>query len=258
VAGQVGLLLLWSALLIVGYVPLGGAPTTAAPSPEATWAKGVLALADDATARSRRLWDRMAPRYDREMRRVEPLLFGRDARPWICSQARGDVLEVAIGTGLNLPHYPSGIRLTGVDLSPVMLATAGNRAAALGLPVRLFEADAEHLPFEDASFDTVVCTLSLCSVADDRAAIVEMHRVLRPGGQLLLLDHVAATNRFLLALQRLWEKVTLRLAGDYQTRHPLPLVERAGFLLQDSRRSSRRSKLGTVERLRAVKPASRR
>jgi ubiquinone/menaquinone biosynthesis C-methylase UbiE len=55
-----------------------------------------------------------------------------------------------------------------------------------------------------------VCTLSLCSVADDQAAIDEMHRVLRPGGQLLLLDHVAATNRFLLALQRLWEKVTLR------------------------------------------------
>jgi ubiquinone/menaquinone biosynthesis C-methylase UbiE len=202
------------------------------------------------TARSRRLWDRMAPRYDRDMRRLEPLLFGRDARPWVCAQASGDVLDVAIGTGLNLPHYPPGVRVTGVDLSPVMLTAAAKRATDLGLTVELSEADAEHLPFPDASFNTAVCTLSLCSVGDDRAAIAEMYRVLRPGGQLLLLDHVAATSRILLALQRLWEQVTLRFAGDYQTRHPLPLVERAGLVVTDSRRT----KLGTVERLRAVKP----
>jgi ubiquinone/menaquinone biosynthesis C-methylase UbiE len=194
----------------------------------------------------------MAPRYDRDMRRLEALLFGRDTRAQVCAQAGGEVLEVAIGTGLNLPHYPPGIRLTGVDLSPVMLAAAGQRATDLDLTVKLREAEAEHLPFHDASFDTVVCTLALCSVADDQAAIVEMHRVLRPGGQLLLLDHVAATNRILLTLQRLWEKLTLRFVGDYQTRHPLPLVERIGFVVQDSHRC----KLGTVERLRAVKPVT--
>lgn len=207
-------------------------------------------MVDDAAARTRRIWDRMAPRYDRDMRRMEPLLFGRDARASVCTRASGDVLEVAIGTGLNLPHYPAGVRLTAVDLSPVMLAAAGNRAADLGLAVDLSTAEAEHLPFDDTSFDTVVCTLSLCSMADDRAAIGEMHRVLRPGGQLLLLDHVAATNRFLLTLQRLWEKVTLPAAGDHQTRHPLPLVEGAGFIVQDSHRS----RAGTVESLRAVKP----
>ena len=203
------------------------------------------------TARSRRQWDRMAPRYDRDMRRLEALLFGRDTRAQVCAQASGDVLEVAIGTGLNLQHYPPGVRLTGVDLSPLMLTVAAKRASGLGLTVDLREAEAEHLPFRDASFDTVVCTLSLCSVADDRAAIVEMHRVLRPGGQLLLLDHVVAINRVLLALQRLWEQVTLRTIGDYQTRHPLPLVEQAGLVVTDSRRT----KLGTVERVRAVKPA---
>jgi ubiquinone/menaquinone biosynthesis C-methylase UbiE len=116
------------------------------------------------------------------------------------------------------------------------------------MTVDLSEAAAEHLPFDDASFDTVVCTLSLCSVVDDRAAIGEMRRVLRPGGQLLLLDHVAADNRVLLALQRLWEMFSVRLAGDYQTRHPLPLVEQAGLVVRDSRRS----RAGTVERLRAT------
>jgi ubiquinone/menaquinone biosynthesis C-methylase UbiE len=201
--------------------------------------------------RNRHLWNRMAPSYDRQMRRLEPVLIGRDQRRWVCSQAHGDVLEVAIGTGLNLPHYPPGIRLTGVDLSPVMLAAAGKRAADLGRHVDLAEAAAEHLPYDDASFDTVVCTLSLCSVTDDRATITEMHRVLRTGGRLLLLDHIAAENRVLLGLQRLWEKVTLKFAGDYQTRRPLPLAQAAGFHIEDSGRF----KLGTVERLRAVKPS---
>jgi ubiquinone/menaquinone biosynthesis C-methylase UbiE len=204
----------------------------------------------DPLARNRRIWDRMAPSYDRQMRRFEPLLIGREGRPWVCAQAHGDVLEVAIGTGLNLPHYPPGTRLTGVDLSPTMLAAAAKRAADLGVAIELAEAPAERLPYDEDSFDTVICTLSLCSVLDDQAAIAEMHRVLRPGGRLVLLDHVAANNRLLLALQRLWEKVTLRFSGDYQTRHPLPLVERAGFAVQESRRS----KLGTVERVLATKP----
>jgi ubiquinone/menaquinone biosynthesis C-methylase UbiE len=206
----------------------------------------------DQTDRRRRIWDRMASRYDRDMRRLEPLLFGRTSRAELCAYAGGDVLEVAIGTGLNLPHYPTGARLTGVDLSPAMLTAAGERATSLGLDVELVEAPAERLPFGDARFDTVVCTLSLCSVVDEAAAISEMHRVLRPGGQLLLLDHVAATNPVLLVAQRLWEKLTLRLAGDYQTRRPLPLVRQAGFIIAESRRS----KLGTVERVQATKPAA--
>jgi ubiquinone/menaquinone biosynthesis C-methylase UbiE len=207
-------------------------------------------MSTDPIERRRRIWDQMAPRYDRDMRRLEPLLFGRDTRAQLCRQATGEILEVAIGTGLNLPHYPPGIRLTGIDLSPAMLTATGRRAAGLGMTVDLREAPAERIPFDDHTFDTVVCTLSLCSVADDAAAIAEMYRVLRPGGQLLLLDHVAATNPILLVLQRLWEKFTLRTIGDYQTRRPLPLVRQTGFTVTDSQRG----KLGTVERVRAVKP----
>ncbi|MBO0869501.1 MAG: class I SAM-dependent methyltransferase [Micromonosporaceae bacterium] len=200
----------------------------------------------------RRIWDQLAPRYDSAMRRTEPLLVGRDARARVCRQATGDVLEVAIGTGLNLPHYPAGVRLTAVDLSPAMLAIAGRRATELGLAIDLREAAAERLPFAEATFDTAVSTLSLCSVTDDGAAVAEMYRVLRPGGQLLLLDHVAATNPILLALQRLWERVSLRTAGDYQTRHPLSHVLRVGFTVLDSQRT----RLGMVQRVRAAKPAT--
>jgi SAM-dependent methyltransferase len=161
-------------------------------------------VAEDPAARTRRLWDRYAPRHDKDMRRAERLLFP-DARQWVCSQAIGDTLEVGVGTGLNLPHYPPDTHLTGVDISPDMLTLARNRAA-------------------------------------------DLHR--RPGGRLLLLDHVAAPNRLLRAAQRLVEQVTVRQAGDYQTRRPLPLVEQAGLVVE----ASRRTRAGTIERLRAVKP----
>jgi ubiquinone/menaquinone biosynthesis C-methylase UbiE len=205
---------------------------------------------DDATARARRKWDRYAPRYDRDMAFFERVLFG-NGRAWVCSWAEGDVLEVAIGTGRNLPFYPTGVRLTGVDLSPAMLAVASDRAREAGRDVRLSEADAQALPFPDASFDTVVCTLSLCAIPDDRAAIAEMRRVLRPGGRLLLIDHVGSPHRAIHALQCLVEPLTLWLAGDHQTRRPLPLVVQAGLVVEESERF----KAGTVERLVAVKPA---
>jgi ubiquinone/menaquinone biosynthesis C-methylase UbiE len=200
--------------------------------------------------RLRAKWDKYAPRYDRDIGFFERVQFG-GGREWVCSQATGDVLEVAVGTGLNLTFYPDGVRLTGLDFSPAMLAQALARAAAVGREIDLREGDAQALPFPDASFDTVVCTLGLCGFPDERAAITEMHRVLRPGGKLLLLDHVGSHHRLIHFGQWLLEKLTVRMLGDYQTRRPLPLVEQAGFLVQ----RQERLKAGTVERVAATKPA---
>jgi ubiquinone/menaquinone biosynthesis C-methylase UbiE len=206
-------------------------------------------LGGDAAAGVRLAWDRYAPRYDRDMRLWERLMF-LGARQWVCAQARGAVLEVAVGTGLNLAFYPPDVSITGVDLSRAMLDITGRRADALGRWVLLVQADAQALPFADCSFDTVVCTLGLCSVPDERAAIDQMRRVLRPGGRLLLLDHTAAPNRVLRAGQWLFERVTALLAADYHIRRPSPLLEQAGFVIE----CSERSKAGTVERVRAVRP----
>jgi len=82
---------------------------------------------DEPTEQARRLWDEHAANYDRQIRFFERTLFG-DGRRWVCSQARGDVLEIAVGTGLNLTYYPDTRRLTGIDLSPRMLEIA--RAAS--------------------------------------------------------------------------------------------------------------------------------
>lgn len=111
-------------------------------------------------ARLFKLWQEYAPRYDNDMVRLERMLLD-DGRAWTCGQAKGDVLEVAIGTGRNLEFYPAGVSLTGLDLSPAMLDVARERAAALGRKVELREGDAHTMPFPDGSFDTVVCTLGL-------------------------------------------------------------------------------------------------
>jgi ubiquinone/menaquinone biosynthesis C-methylase UbiE len=206
---------------------------------------------DGGVDRLRGKWEKYAPRYDRDIGFFERLQFG-GGREWVCSQATGDVLEVAVGTGRNLGFYPDGVRLTGLDFSPAMLAQARARAAELGREIELREGDAQALPFPDASFDTVVCTLGLCGFPDERSAIAEMHRVLRPGGKLLLLDHVGSHHRLIHFGQWLLEKLTVRMLGDYQTRRPLPLVEQAGFAVQ----RQERLKAGTVERVAAIKPTT--
>src|SRR5688572_27122475 len=114
-------------------------------------------------AKQKRVWDKHAPSYDRDMAFAERVWF-TGAREWIGRRAQGRVLEVAIGTGRNLPHYRPDVTVTGIDLSPAMLSIARQRARELDRDVDLREANAEQLPFDDASFDTVVCALSLCSI----------------------------------------------------------------------------------------------
>lgn len=202
------------------------------------------------TAKQRRVWQRAAPSYDRKMDGVDRgILAG--GREWIGSRAHGRVLEVAIGTGRSLPHYRADVVLTGVDLSPAMLDVARRRAVDLGLDPHLQEADAEHLPFDDDRFDTVVCALAMCSIPDRAAALAEMRRVLVPGGTLLLLDHIGSTVPPIWLAQRIAELVSVPLAGEYFTRRQLALVQAAGFEVAERERL----KAGMVERIRATCPA---
>jgi ubiquinone/menaquinone biosynthesis C-methylase UbiE len=205
----------------------------------------------DRTAKALRVWDRAAPSYDRQIALFERIWFA-GGREWLGARARARVLEVAVGTGRDLPFFPADTTVTGVDLSPAMLVVARQRAADHGIDADLRAGDAEALPFADGSFDTVVCALSLCTIPDPAAAIGEMKRVLVPGGRLLLLDHVRSTWPPVRAAQWLLERLTIRSAGEHFTRRQLPLVTAAGFDLVEVERL----KAGTVERVHARKPAA--
>lgn len=205
-------------------------------------------MPDAREARWSRYWDKKSRSYDREMRFWDRVLFD-DSRAWSCSQASGDVLEVAIGTGLNLPVFPDGIRLTGLDISEEMLRIARERAADLGRSVTLRQGNAHDLPFDDGSFDTVLCTFGLCAIPDDVAAVDEMRRVLRPGGRLILVDHVVSTSTVARGIQRLLEMVSIPLQGEHLRRRPFIQVRDGGFAIEQVQRF----KLGIVERLVARK-----
>jgi ubiquinone/menaquinone biosynthesis C-methylase UbiE len=204
----------------------------------------------DRATRWQRYWDRKSASYDKEMALWDRRLFG-DSRQWACAQASGEVLEVAVGTGLNLPLYPGEATLTGLDLSERMLALARDRAGELGREVTLRQGTAHALPFAGESFDTVVCTFGLCAIPDPDVAVDEMIRVLRPGGLLILVDHVASSSWIARAGQRLLELVTVPLAGEHFLRRPAERI--MGGVLDIEQRE--RFTLGLVERLVARKPA---
>ncbi|GAA1735614.1 class I SAM-dependent methyltransferase [Isoptericola hypogeus] len=213
---------------------------------------------DARAARLRRRWDREASGYDRAFAAAERRMFP-DVRRRLCALARGDVLEVAIGTGLNLPHYPADVvgarpaggaggRLTGVEWSPGMLEVARERAGRLGLDVDLRLGDAQALETPDGSFDTVVCTFSLCGIADHRAALAEMVRVLRPGGRLLLADHVGSTSWPLRALQAAADLVSVPWAGEHFRRRPMAWVQERPLVVE----RHERTRAGVIEWLAAT------
>jgi len=204
---------------------------------------------DSANQVRREAWAKEAASYDKRVGFFERRIFGREHRPWACSRASGKTLEVAVGTGLNLPLYPAEVELVGLDLSPEMLAIARKRAAELNRSIDLREGDAHALPFEDGTFDTAVCTYSLCNIPDARLAVREMKRVLRAGGRLILVDHIRSSNKPLFWFQKAVELLSSR-QGERFTRRPLEHVEAEGFHVLERDRLGRG---GIVERLVATK-----
>ena len=155
----------------------------------------------------------------------------RRRRSTLLSGARGHVVEIGAGTGLNIAHYPDGIaELTLAEPEPAMRRRLARRLNRHARVARIVDAPAEHLPLPDASVDTVVSTLVLCTVDDPEHALREIARVLRPGGQLLFIEHVRASSRFLAWCQdKLFRPWLAFAAGCRCNRPTVELMRACGF-----------------------------
>ena len=171
--------------------------------------------------------------YDVVNRGAERGVLGRE-RPRLLAKAEGATLEIGAGTGANIEHYrtPTSVMLT--EPEPAMAARLERKLSSAQVPVEVRAASALELPFPDASFDTVVSTLVLCSVPDPVRALAEVRRVLRPGGSFLYIEHGGAEDAKLARWQHRLEPVWKRIAGGcHLTRNVEDLLPGAGFAVTE-------------------------
>jgi len=186
---------------------------------------------EHATALTRARYQRLSAIYDL----MEGMSEAR-YRPWrekLWALAKGPrVLEVGVGTGKNMPYWPKDAQMTGIDLTPGMLEIAHRRANRLGLTADLRLGDVQALGFPDAGFDTSVATFVFCSVPDPMLGLRELGRVVRPGGQVLLLEHMRSANPILSALMDFVNPLVVRLMGANINRRTVENVKAAGLQIE--------------------------
>jgi len=183
---------------------------------------------DRETELTRQRYNRTSLLYDWMDRMIKP-----DLRAKVLRQAYGRVLEVGVGTGKNLAYYsPRCSEVVGIDLSPGMLAKARRRVNEAKVPVTLYEMDAQHLEFFDASFDTVVATCVFCSIPDPIKGLNEIRRVCKPGGAVILLEHVRSDNPLLGKLMDILDPLIVRAMGPHINRRTVENVRAAGLRIR--------------------------
>jgi ubiquinone/menaquinone biosynthesis C-methylase UbiE len=181
---------------------------------------------------TRNRYDRIAFLYDLMDAPLEHLRFA-SWRPMIRDRIKGGrALEVGVGTGKNMEYYPDGIEITAFDLSPRMLKRAQKRAGRLGLNVSLLEMDTQSLAFPDNFFDTVFATFVFCSVPDPVQGFRELHRVCKPRGKLLLLEHVRPGNELFGKLFDAFNPLFVRMMGANINRRTSENIKKAGWYIQ--------------------------
>jgi len=177
----------------------------------------------------RQRYDRLAPWFDGLEGFLEGLIFRR-LRKKLWAMAHGEhILEVGVGTGKNFGLYPEFSRMTAIDFSPKMLEQAQRKRERKQIQVDLDLMDVQRLYYADNSFDTVVASFVFCSVPLPRKGLKEIYRVLKPGGQLLLLEHVLSSNKFMAMLMNLFNPLVLRLVGANINRQTVKNVQACAF-----------------------------
>ena len=184
---------------------------------------------DKETRLTQSRYDRQAGLFDLMEAPNEVLLFGRVRRRLWRDVEPGRLLEIGVGTGKNMPCYPTDARVVAIDLSPQMIRKAAAKARRLGREVDLVIADAQRLPFRDGVFDGAAATFVFCSVPNPVAGLEEVNRVVRPGGRVDLLEHVRSGFGIVgWAMDRL-NPVVVRMMGANVNRDTVGNVSRAGI-----------------------------
>ena len=152
-----------------------------------------------------------------------------------CAGLRGEVIEIGFGTGHNVPFYPPAVTgVTAIEPSDLSWRLAAERVAAATVPIRRSGLDGQSLPFADATFDTAVSSWTLCTIPDVHAALVELRRVLKPGGTLHFIEHGLAPDESVRRWQRRLDPFQKRFVGGCHLTRPIPdLIAAAGFTVTE-------------------------
>ena len=180
------------------------------------------------TEKIRHRYDRIAPMFDKMDWMVEDK-HRRD----LLVHVRGNVLEVGVGTGVNLKFYPKDTNVIGIDFSAKMLSFAKTRAKESAAHVRLMQMDVQQMSFADNTFDTVVSTCVFCSVPDPIAGLREICRVLKPGGRLLMFEHMLSDHLPIALFLHTLNPLVVRMTGANVNRRTMDNLTAAGFTISD-------------------------
>jgi len=181
---------------------------------------------------AKRRYDRIAPLYDRMEGLIERSRYSK-WRELLWSKVEGThILEVGVGTGKNFPFYPPDEEITAIDFSKKMLERAEDRASKQKVRVSLQKMDVQNLEFEDNTFDTVVASFVFCSVPDPVRGLMEVERVCKPGGKVVLLEHVLSANRILGWLMNLANPLVVRMIGANINRRTAENVAKSGLAVE--------------------------
>jgi len=188
-----------------------------------------MTMENKATEAARKRYNRIAPVYDFMEGLVERSRYSV-WRELLWSKVEGNkILEVGVGTGKNFPYYPANAEITAIDFSEKMLNRAKQKVKKQGLEPGLQQMDVQNMSFEDDTFDTVVATFVFCSVPDPVKGLMKIKRVCKPGGKVLLLEHVLSANRILAWLMNLANPAVVRIMGPNINRKTVVNVAKSGL-----------------------------
>lgn len=172
-------------------------------------------------------YNRIAPYFDVMEGLLEFTLLNRWRKQTWEKVSGESILEIGVGTGKNFNFYPAGKNITAIDFSEKMLARALEKSRRNAVRVNLSLMDVQNLAFAADSFDCVVCTFVFCSVPDPTLGLREIHRILKPGGQIIMLEHVLSSNRILAAVMQSLNPLVKKIAGANINRRTVETVRRS-------------------------------